>query len=111
MTPEELIARVRKLDAAAAPGPWVVVAEATGPEGYTYLAQVVCGKEYEYTIADEMADADANLAAEYRTLAPKLADMLERAIEGMQQMQLASTVNELFDIPAASVLQDIEEMA
>lgn len=79
----KLIARVRELDAGATPGPWVEMT--TGRETYIEAPAAKDGNGI-YIVAyadatDRQTAADFALAAKYRTIAPKLADMLARAME------------------------------
>lgn len=84
MTTEEQIARVLELDAAATPKPW----ETAGQGGLTMDGlrnwyDVDC-RVQPWVIVKRIRrerKADADLIAEYRTLAPILARKLERAME------------------------------
>lgn len=70
MTIENKIKRVRELDQAATPGPW------KSRELTDELDEVVDGHGSQIA---HTCDVDATLIAEYRTLAPELANELEEA--------------------------------
>ncbi len=104
---DELIARTRELDAAATPGPWDAMA--TGRETYVRERAATDGAIIAYADAvGEPTVSEYALIAEYRTLAPKLADMLERAMEGLR---LAYHCPHCGDPNALEATEAIEAMA
>lgn len=100
---DELIKLVLELDAAATPGPWVVRTITAYYEVRSYVAHA------EWTLGDWMDAADASLIAEYRTLAPVLARMLQRALEELGSVAASSSWRIRQD--ASDAIEEIEAMA
>jgi len=74
-TVSELIAEVKELDEKATPGPWEEFEnEVLSPGRYT-----VTETRFQYSLLVEQHNA--RLIAQYRTAAPLLAKLLEKAIE------------------------------
>lgn len=110
---DEILARVRELDAAVTAEPWFV-------EGTAYVIGHPRGgrpngeglakfDEYRAMRSTEECARDATLTAEYRTLAPKLEDMLERAMEELESVRVLFSFRILQD--AADAIDEIEAMA
>ena len=109
---DELIARVRELDAKATPGPW----DAEGSGGIHmdgtrdyYTIETIEVRHLNQFARSKNGEANANLVAHYRTLAPKLADMLERAMEELECVRVSSSFRIRQD--AADAIDEIEAMA
>ena len=94
---DELIKRVLELDAAATPGPWYweldwIEDEGTqerpiGTEVFSIRSRDPNGSARTQFDKAWASGEDGALVAEYRTLAPKLADMLERAMEELEDVR------------------------
>lgn len=105
---DELIARAHELDVAATPGPWD--AFATGRETYVRERAATDGAVIAYADAvGEPTVSEYALIAEYRTIAPKLAAMLARAMWALDLLTNAPSYTEA-DF-ARNTLDEIETMA
>ncbi len=91
-TPQE---RVRELDKAATPGPWKHVDEYADEPHHCVIQE---GQPFWCVVAECCIDdrekgprelADGNLIAEYRTLAPQLADALDAAEAKLEAARVA----------------------
>lgn len=87
---DELIARVRELDAAATPGPWDALREEGDRERYPYWGVKAPGQWiFDSTNMFQSNSTNDSLAiAHYRTAAPKLADMLDLALDSLKQAEI-----------------------
>lgn len=101
---DKLITRVLELDATATPGPWDALA--TGQETYVRERAATDGAVIAYADAvGEPTVSEYALIAEYRTFAPLLARMLQRAMGTLQRFDREGY------LLAEQTLADIEAMA
>lgn len=118
-TIDDVIRRVRELDAEATPAPWagrneryVIVPGSNGgaswPPSKGTIATLGDG---EYT-CNPRASADTALIAEYRSAAPLLADEVTRLRDALQRIRLRADQTEpMSPVQTAQALHAIDELA
>lgn len=114
---EELIARVRELDAKATPGPWAAGGYGPRPDDGPDRFRVRQSAPPRDFVADvggwnRQSESDADAIARYRTVAPLLAAMLRKAMAALG----AAEVDALQGLPWDSsaylrVFREIEAIA
>lgn len=115
---DELIARVLERDARATPGPWYweldwIEDEGTqerpiGTEVFSIRSRDPNGSARTQFDKAWASGEDGALVAEYRTLAPLLARMLQRALEELRSVAVSSSWRIRQDVEDA--IEEIEEM-